>query len=259
MCYKAIEKEQKTVNPLSIHLLNPFSIPFPMKNFELMLAPMEDYTNPGFRELCYKKGADSTFTEMARVSALARNNKSTLEKINIPQPIPTYIQLIGSNEKDLNKFLQKFRSQKGFLGFNLNLGCPSPDMIQRGLGCALIKRISKIKKIVQTIKDHNYPASIKLRLGMNKFEKEKKAYLNLINEVEVDFFIVHARHGKETYKNPADFTVYKECVETNKNIIANGDIKTKKQIQYLKSIGVKGVMIGRAAIENPDIFNNLKQ
>lgn len=230
-----------------------------MKVFQLMLAPMENYTNSEFRELCYKKGADSTFTEMARISALARNNKSTLAKINIPKPVPTYIQLIGSNEKDLNRFLQNYQPQKGFLGFNLNLGCPSPDMIQRGLGCALVKRISKVKKLVQTIRNQGYPVSIKLRLGMNRFEKEKKTYLNLINEADADFFIVHARHGKETNKDPADFQVYKRCVETNKIIIANGDIKTKEQIQYLKSLGIKGAMIGRAALKNPSIFKKLNR
>mgnify|MGYP005626736781 CR=1 FL=1 len=223
-----------------------------------MLAPMEDHTGPKFRELCYKNGADSTFTEMARISALARGNKSTLEKIKILNNVPTYIQLIGANEKNLDKFLQTFKPQKGFLGFNLNLGCPSPKMIQKGLGCALIKRISKVKRMVQTIRDHGYPASIKMRLGMNQYEKDKKTYLNLINEVDADFFVIHVRHGKETYKDSADFSVYKECVETNKIIIANGDIKTKEQIQELKSIGVKGAMIGRAAIKDSKIFIKLK-
>jgi len=230
-----------------------------MKDFELMLAPMEGHTGPEFRELCYKKGADSTFTEMARISGLAKRNKSTLEKIKIPKPIPTYIQLIGSDITDLNKFLQNFLPQKGFLGFNLNLGCSSPNMVQVGLGCALIKRISKVKKIIQTIQDYSHPASIKLRLGMNKFEKQKKVYLNLINEVDADFFIVHARDGKQTLKDPADFSVYNEIVKTNKIIIANGDIRTKEQVQYLNAIGIKGAMIGRAALKNPDIFNNLKQ
>lgn len=230
-----------------------------MNNFNLMLAPMEGHTNPEFRDLCCKNGADSSFTEMARISALARGNKSTLEKIKIPKPIPTYIQLIGSNEKDLIKFLQNFKPPNGFLGFNLNLGCSSPNMLQVGLGCALIKRISKIKKLVKIIDDQGYSTSIKLRLGMNKFEKQKKSYLNLINGVDVDFFIVHARHGKETYQDPADFNVYDECVNTNKIIIANGDIQTNEQIQYLKSIGIKGAMIGRAALKNPSIFNNLKQ
>ncbi|MBT4539748.1 tRNA-dihydrouridine synthase family protein [Candidatus Woesearchaeota archaeon] len=229
-----------------------------MKDFELMFAPMEGYSDPELRELCYKNGADSTFTEMARTSGLARGNKSTLEKTKIPKDIPTYIQILGSNEKDLNKFLDKFVPPKGFLGFNFNLGCPSKEVIRNGLGCALIKRVNKVNALVKIVHDHGYSVSIKLRLGMNKFEKEKKTYLNLIKEVDADFFIVHAKHGKEKSKDPADFGVYKECVETNKVIIANGDIKTKKQIEYLKSIGVKGAMIGRAAVEDPSIFKRLK-
>ena len=230
-----------------------------MADFEFMLAPMEGITDPEFRELCYNKGADSTFTEMARTSALARGNKSTLEKINIPKPIPTYIQIVGANEKELETFLDKFTPQEGFLGFNLNLGCPSPNIIQKGLGCALIKRISKVQKMVTIIHNHDYSVSIKLRLGMNKYEKEKKTYLNLINQVDADFFIVHARHGKERDKDPADFSIYKECVKTNKRIIANGDIKTIEHIEFLTSIGVNGVMIARAAVKNPNIFTLLKQ
>lgn len=229
-----------------------------MKDFKLMLAPMEDHTGPDFRELCFSNGVDATFTEMASVSALARNNKSTLEKISIPKDVPTYIQLIGSNENDLNKFLENFRPQKGFLGFNLNLGCSSPNMVKRGLGSALIKRINKVKKLVKIIKDSGYSVSIKLRLGMNKYEKENKNYINLIKEVDADFFIVHARHGKETIKDPADFNIYKDCVKTGKIIIANGDIKTKEQVEYLKSIGLKGAMIGRATLKNPDIWKKLE-
>lgn len=228
-----------------------------MNDFELMLAPMEDQADAAFRKLCYTKGATATFTEMARISALARGNKSTLEKIQIPQAVPTYIQLIGADEKELDKFLQTFVVQKGFLGFNLNLGCPSRNMIQKGFGCALIKRITKVKKLVQTIRKHGYPVSIKMRLGLNAFEKEKKTYINLIREIDADFFIVHSRHGKDTFRSPADFSVYNECVATKKIIIANGDITTKTQVDQLRSIGVKGVMIGRAAIENPNIFGLL--
>ncbi len=230
-----------------------------MEDFEFMLAPMENISTPEFRERCYKNGADSTFTEMARISALARNNNSTLEKIKIPKNVPTYIQLIGSNENELEKFLLNFKPEQGFLGFNLNLGCPSPNMIQKGFGSALIKRISKVKKLIDIVKKYGYPVSIKLRLGLNKYEKDRKVYLNLIKEVDCDFFIVHARHGSENYENSADFSVYEECVKTNKVIIANGDIKNKEQIEYLKSIGVKGVMIGRSAIANPNIFNELKK
>ncbi len=229
-----------------------------MKEFEFMLAPMENYTTAEFREVCYKKGADSTFTEMVKIYSLSRNNENALAKINITNSVPTYIQLIGSNEKDLEIFLKGFKPQSGFLGFNLNLGCPDPKMIEKGFGSALIKRISKVKKIVSIIRSYGFPVSIKLRLGLNKFEKEKKVYLSLIKDVDCDFFVVHARHGKETFLDPADFSVYEECVKTNKIIIANGDIKNKEQIEHLKSIGVKGVMIGRSATANPNIFNELK-
>jgi len=102
--------------------INTFLILLPeiffMKDFELMLAPMEKHTGPTFRKLCFDKGADSTFTEMSMISALARGNKSALERISIPDPIPTYIQIIGSNEEELHKFLRNFTPQKGFLGFN---------------------------------------------------------------------------------------------------------------------------------------------
>jgi len=229
-----------------------------MDKFELMLAPMEGYTDANFRELCYKCGADSTFTEMARVLGLLRHNKSTLEKIQIPRPIPTYIQIFVSDEISIDNFLKGFIVQEGFMGFNINLGCPSPKMIRKGLGCAMIKRVSKVKRIVQTIKKHGYPVSIKMRLGMNQYEKEKKTYLNIINEVDCDFFAVHTRHGGERESDPADFSVYEELVMTKKKIIANGDISSKEQIDYLKSIGVSGAMIGRAAIKNPNIFNELR-
>ena len=93
---------------------------------------------------------------------------------------------------------------------------------------------------------------------MNLFEKEKKVYLNLIQKVDADFFIVHARHGSEHYEAEADYSVFQECVETGKIIIANGDIDSREKVQFLKSIGVSGVMIVRAAVRNPSIFNHLK-
>jgi len=229
-----------------------------MANFTLMLAPIEDMTSNAFRTICNKYGADLTFTELVRFGGLAKNNKLTWQRIILKDQTPTIIQLIGHKEIFLKKFLSMFEKQPGFKGFNLNLGCPAPNFINNGIGCAMIKRISKTKKLVNIIKDKGYPVSIKIRLGMNKFEKEKKAYLNLINAVDADFFVVHARHGKQTYADPADFAIYEECVKTGKKIIANGDIKTGEQINFLKSIGVKGAMIGRVAILDPSLFNKLK-
>lgn len=219
---------------------------------------MEDITNNSFRELCSNHSADLTFTEMARVSALVKQNKSTMEKIKILNNVPTQIQLIPQKELELKTFLEKFVAPKNFSGFNINIGCPSSQLINLGLGCSMIKRSTKVSKFVEIVKEANFPCSIKMRLGLNRFEKQKKVYLNLINNVDADFFIVHARHGAESYDSKADYSVYDECVATEKTIIANGDVDSKEKVEKLKSIGVKGVMIGRAVVKNPAIFERLK-
>ncbi len=230
-----------------------------MTDFKYMVAPLEDYSCQAFRALCYKYGADLTFTEMVRVAGLTRNNKSTWARLTVDNDTPTQIQILVSKDDVLKKFLKDFSPNgKGFTGFNFNLGCPSPKIINTGQGCALIKRTNKIKTLTNIVKDHGYNVSLKMRLGMNRFEKEKKVYLNLINNVEADFYVVHARHGGEKYSEKADWSAYTDCVKTGKMIIANGDVKTKEDIQRLKEIGVKGAMIGRAAVTNPAIFNMMK-
>lgn len=231
---------------------------FLKKDFLYMSAPLEDTTDEVFRNLAHKYGADLTFTEMTRIESLARTNQSTLSKIRIPDGTPTQIQLIGSNEQSLKKFLSKYEPEKGFKGFNFNLGCPSPHIVSQGYGCAMIKRISKVRKLVTLVSDKGYPCSIKMRLGLNIFEKERKVYLNLIDAVDADFFVVHARHGAQHYESPADYTIFEDCVKLGKKIIANGDISTKEQAEFLKSKGVQGIMIGRAAITDIAIFDRIK-
>ncbi len=230
------------------------------EGFYYMLAPIEDMTDSSFRTICWNNGtgADLTFTELSRLESLAKRNACTLEKIKLYDETPTMIQLAGQKEMSLKRLLSGFVPNKGFRGFNLNLGCPVPDFVGQGIGCAMVKRISKTRKLVDIIKDHGYGVSIKMRLGLNRFEKEKKVYLNLINSVDADFFIVHARHGKETYIDKADRSVFPECVKTGKPIIANGDIRTSDDVRKMKDFGCKGIMIGRAATVNPLIFTELK-
>jgi tRNA-dihydrouridine synthase len=122
----------------------------------------------------------------------------------------------------------------------------------------MIKRTSRVNDIVKLIGKFGFECSIKLRLGLNEYEKGKGIYLNLIESVGASFFVVHARTAKQTERNPADFSVYAKCVDTGKQIVANGDIKTKKQVEELEKIGLSGAMIARAAIDNPKIFNELK-
>ncbi|MDG6229687.1 MAG: tRNA-dihydrouridine synthase, partial [Candidatus Thermoplasmatota archaeon] len=155
------------------------------QDFQYMLAPMEDYTDSSFRSIC--PGADLTFTEMVTLEALARNNAVSYKRIQLYDETPTMIQFIGQKETSLTRFLSFFSPTHGFKGFNLNLSCPVPNVVNQGLGCAMIKRISKVKRIIDIIHDNGYDSSIKMRLGLNKREKQQKVYLHLINEVDADF------------------------------------------------------------------------
>ena len=226
--------------------------------FQLMLAPMEGVTGSAFRTLCRQNGADLTFTEIARVANLARSKKGELEKIGIPDSTPTQIQLAGAKLSDYGKFLAGFRATGGFRGFNLNLGCSSPDFIRQGIGAAMVKRVTRVNEIARLIGKSGFECSVKLRLGLDGHEKGKAAYLNLIENADASFFVVHARTARETLDDPADFSVYEKCVATGKRIVANGDIKTKEQALELEKTGLYGAMIGRAAMGNPGIFRELR-
>jgi len=168
------------------------------------------------------------------------------------------IQIMGKDEEKLDEFLKDFTPEGGFQGFNLNLGCPSQTYVRQGIGSAMIKRPTKVKRMVDLIKNYGYNINIKLRLGVNKTEKREKVYLKLIEKVDADFFVVHARYRSESYEKKADWSVFPECVETGKAIVANGDIQTKRDVEKMKEIGCIGVMIGRAAMDNPLIFGQLE-
>lgn len=227
-------------------------------HFLYLAPPLELNSDNAFRTLCYRHGADVTFTEMIRLQGYVRNNAVTRKRLVICDDTPTIVQLLVNNEKDLQTFLASFKPFLGFRGFNMNMGCPSPAIIGIGQGAAAIKRTSKTRRLISLIQKAGYPISLKLRLGLNRYETEKKVYLNLIKDTSADFYIVHARDASQTYEDPADFSVYSSCVDTGKVIVANGDIATLAQIQQLQHFGVKGALIGRAAVHNPAIFNQLK-
>ena len=226
--------------------------------FRYMLAPLEDHSDTALRRLCHNHGADLTFTEMAKVDGLARRNKPTVAKTACKDNTPTQIQILPGKDEELIKYLKHFTPPEGFLGFNFNFGCPAPEVQRVGRGCAMVKRITKANRLIAIVREYNHPVSIKIRLGANAFEKSVKVYMNLIKGSDPDFFIVHARTGEQTYNDRPDYSVFAECVDSGKEIIANGDVETKEALAQVRNIGVKGIMIGRAAVRNPAIFDLLK-
>jgi len=227
-----------------------------------MLAPLENFSGPAFRSLCHKYGADVTFTEMVRVEGIIRNNKATLSKLVFPDSTPVEIQLLPGNETQLDSYLGSFKIFEGFTGFNLNMGCPSSEIIKAGRGAGMVKRLSKADRLAKIVRTHNFPFSIKLRLGGTEFEKSHKVYLRILQNVDTDYFILNPKHGLQDSDESEDNSVYPECVDICRSrgipLIANGGINSIKKVEELKKIGVSGVMIGRSAIANPAIFDLLK-
>lgn len=225
-----------------------------------MLAPMEGYTDAALRTLCFRHGADLTFTEMAHVGSLLRGNRLTLARVAAHDSTPVQIQLLTGREEELSRFIDRFQSFPGFNGFNLNLSCPSPDVIRQGKGAALIKRAAKTEKLVSVIKRCGYAVSVKMRLGTNAHEKALKVYLNCLRGVDADFFVVHAKTASQGSDEPTDYSVYPECVEATggKPVVANGDVDSAEKVKLLHGMRVAGVMVGRAALRDPSIFNALK-
>jgi tRNA-dihydrouridine synthase B len=225
-----------------------------------MLAPLERYTDSVFRTLSYNHGADLTFTEMAHVESFLRGNRISLEKIRPRDATPVQIQILSGNESKLDRFLSRFRLFDGFRGFNLNLSCPSKDVIRQGKGAAMVKRGAKTARLVSMIRDHGHPVSVKIRLGLNQVEKDKKLYLNNLGKVDPDFFVVHAKHAAQSSSEKEDNSVYPECIEAARGIpvIANGGIETPETARALLAMGVGGVMMGRPAMGNPAIFDYMK-
>ncbi|PRP81452.1 nifR3 family TIM-barrel protein [Planoprotostelium fungivorum] len=230
--------------------------------FQLMAAPLEGYSDRAFRKLCHNHGASKTFTEMARVEALSKNNKSTWSRV-------ITVQLLPTTTDHLKKFLDMWHA-KGYQTseWNLNLGCPSPNLVSKGLGVAMMKRINKINQHIDILKEtgvllrcnlipdsYQLPVSIKIRLGMNEMEASQRCYLNTIKNTNADYYIVHARNGKQKSSDKPDWSVYRDCVVDGKIVIANGDIRTTADLDFLRISGISGVMMGRVAVQNPTIFS----
>jgi tRNA-dihydrouridine synthase len=124
----------------------------------------------------------------------------------------------------------------------------------------MVKRATKTARLVSVIRDHGQSVSVKIRLGLNHYEKENKLYLNNLEGVDPDFFVIHAKHANQASDEMEDNTVYPECVEAARGIpvIANGGINTSEAVQVLVETGVAGVMMGRPALRNPAIFDQIK-
>lgn len=223
---------------------------------KLLLAPMDYINDYPFRLLCEKTGADQTYTEMINAKAIFKNNKSMLTKAQKDEEEKnTALQLFGTNEEHFKHAIDNLNN---FNEYNLNLGCYIPSIIKQGAGYVLMKRPSKIEKIIQAmVSKTNKPVSIKMRVG-----KDIKQTINIAKTAELSGaskIILHARSLSQRNEGEVNYDAVKILVENlSIPVVGNGNIYDEKSLKRMKQTSCKEFMIGKTAIHNPNIFSLLK-
>ncbi|MBN2421455.1 tRNA-dihydrouridine synthase family protein [Candidatus Woesearchaeota archaeon] len=235
---------------------------FPKLKNKFILAPMADVTILPFRLLCRHYGVSMAWTEQVNAMALVHESPKTIKMIETcKNDSPLAFQLSG-NDAELIIKAAKTAKKLGmkYNVLDINMGCPSKKIVKLGYGSALLKEKTKIKemmkKIVKEMNKIKIPVTVKMRSGFKKDEAVEIA--KVLEESGVSAITIHARTQEQRYSGKADWSIIKKIKEAVKiSVIGNGDVDSpEKAKQMLKETGCDYVMIGRAAIKNPAIFEH---
>jgi tRNA-dihydrouridine synthase B len=234
-----------------------------LNDFPLLLAPMEDVSDPPFRAVCKRGGADLMYTEFISSEGLIRHAAKSKQKLDIFEyERPIGIQLFGGAIGSMVEAAQIATEANPDL-IDINYGCPVKAVACKGAGAALLQDIPKMVKMTEEIvKATHLPVTVKTRLGWDDNTKNIKDVAERLQDIGIKALTVHGRTRVQMYKGSADWTLIGE-IKNNPRIripiFGNGDIDSpEKAIEYKNRYGVDGVMIGRAAIGYPWIFNEIK-
>ena len=226
--------------------------------FIIALAPMAGVTDFAYRKICADFGADMVVTEMISVKALENKSFKTNKMLREESDAIKCCQIFGHDE---NSIANALNSQL-FDNFNIidfNCGCPAPKIVKNGDGSALMRDIEKTRSIISClVKNSNKPVSVKFRLGIDD-NINYIEFAKMCEECGISFITLHARTREQGYAGNVDKTAYKKLIDyVNIPVFWSGDISSIEDMEYAKSIGSAGVMIGRASMGNPEIFSTLK-
>lgn len=228
----------------------------------LVLAPMEDVTDLPFRLLCHDYGAQVLFTEFANCEAVIRNIPSEICKFEIQEdPRPIGIQLYGSRPEALEEAARMAsEAQPDFI--DLNCGCWVKKIASRGDGAGLLRDLNRLEKAVAAVqRGASVPVSVKTRLGWDKDDFVILELAPRLLEMGVQFLTVHCRTRVQGYRGTADWSWLPRIKEAAPELplIGNGDILTPEDAAQCFDLGCDGIMIGRAAIQQPWVFRAMRQ
>ena len=231
-------------------------------SFPLLLAPMEDVSDPPFRALCKENGADVVYTEFISSEGLIRDAAKSKIKLDIyEKERPVGIQIFGANLDSMLKAVDIVEKTKPDI-IDINFGCPVKKVVSKGAGAGILKNLDLMESLTKAIvKRTKLPVTIKTRLGWDQETIKIVEVAERLQDVGCKAIAIHGRTRAQMYKGEADWT-YIEKVKNNQRmhipVFANGDINTPEKAQHIKTLGLDGAMIGRASIGNPWFFNEVK-
>jgi nifR3 family TIM-barrel protein len=234
-----------------------------LPEFPLLLAPMEDVSDPPFRAVCKDAGADLMYTEFISSEGLIRDAIKSRKKLDIfDYERPIGIQIFGGDEESLSLAARIVEVTQPDL-LDINFGCPVKKVAMKGAGAGVLKDIDLMVRLTSAVvKSTSLPVTVKTRLGWDDQTKNIEEVAERLQDVGIKALAIHGRTRTQMYKGEADWTLIgrvKNNPRIHIPIFGNGDIDSpEKALQYKNRYGVDGIMIGRAAIGYPWIFNEIK-
>ena len=229
----------------------------------VLLAPMEDVTDPAFRLMCKKFGADMVYTEFVSADALIRSVSKTLLKLNISdEERPVAIQIYGKDTETMVEAARIVEQAKPDI-LDLNFGCPVKRVAGKGAGSGLLQNIPKMLEITRAVVNAvRIPVTVKTRLGWDAEHKIIVPLAEQLQDCGIEALTIHGRTRAQMYTGEADWTLIGE-VKNNPRmripIIGNGDVTTPQRAQEcFDRYGVDAIMVGRASFGRPWIFKEIK-
>ena len=232
-------------------------------DFPLLLAPMEDVSDPPFRALCKKQGCDMMYTEFISVEGLIRDASKSVQKLDIYEAErPVGIQIFGAKLESMQRAAEIVEEAQPEV-LDINYGCPVKKVVCRMAGAGILQDIPKMVELTEAIiKSTSLPVTVKTRLGWDDNSIKIQEVAERLQDVGIKALSIHGRTRKQMYKGEADWTEIgkiKENPRIHIPIFGNGDINSpEKAREYKERYGVDGIMIGRASIGNPWIFREIK-